>query len=234
MTKSQRAEEPVRWRGSSVPAARRSQRRQQVAELRAQGRYGPELREVLPSFVGLGLVPLALVLLLSGLDRAFGATGLVIGVLLSAVAVIVGLRLRRTFVRRRGGRYTAEELARLDDRGLVEATARILERDGWRVADLSLRKGRMRLYARDRDGRELDVTFRPVAADDEDARWPAAVREASRPGAEQPGRVIVHRGGFSHAEVRWASRHTDVHLVDGRQLRRWAAGTSLDGLRRRR
>ncbi|MFE9623001.1 hypothetical protein [Streptomyces sp. NPDC006527] len=234
MTRVQRPEAPMRWRGSSVPASRRSQRRQQVAELRAHGRYGPELREVLPSFVGLGLVVLALVLLLSRLGRAFGATGLVIGILLLTVAATVGLRLRRTSVRRHGGHYTAEELARLDDRGLVEATARMLERDGWRVADLSLSKGRMRLYARDRHGRELDVGFRSAATAEDDARRPATVRETSRTRAEQPGRIIVHRGGFSQAEMRWAARQTDVHLVDGRQLRRWAAGTPLDRLRRQR
>ncbi|MEV5147176.1 hypothetical protein [Streptomyces sp. NPDC052727] len=224
----------LRRPGSSVPASPRSLRRQRVAELRAQGRYGPELREVLPSFVGLGLVLLALVLLAGRLSRAFGATGPLMCALLSVVAATVGLRLRRRFLRRRGGRYTAQELARLDDRGLVEATTRMLERDGWRVADLSLRKGRMRLYARDDQGRALDVRFRPVATADEDAPWPETVREAVRPGTERPGRLIVHRGDFSHAEMRWASRQTDVHLVDGRRLRRWAAGTPLDSLRRRR
>jgi hypothetical protein len=137
-------------------------------------------------------------------------------------------------VRRRGGHYTTEELARLDDRGLVEATARMLERDGWRVADLSLQKARLRLYARDRHGRELDVSFRPVAAGGEDAHRPATVRETARPGADRPVRLIVHLGGFSRAEVLWASRQDDVHLLDGRQLRRWAAGTPLDGLRRSR
>ncbi|MFE4415568.1 hypothetical protein [Streptomyces sp. NPDC056821] len=202
-----------------------------MSELRAQGRYGPELRDVLPSFIGLGLTLLVPVLLLSRLNRAFGVTGLVAGVILLAAAATVSLRLRRAFVRRRSGHYTAKELARLDDRGLAEATARMLERDGWRVADLSLRKGRMRLYAKDRQGRELDIAFHPVAAADEDARWTVTVRETRRPGVD---RVVVHLGGFSRAEVLWASRQSDVLLVDGHQLRRWAAGTSLDGLRRRR
>ncbi|MFF0794256.1 hypothetical protein [Streptomyces spiralis] len=215
-----------------------------MSELRAQGRYGPGLGDVLPSFVGLGLLLLGTVLLLNRLSRAFGVTGLVIGVNLLAMATVVTLRVRRAFVRRRGGHYTAEELARLDDRGLAEATARILERDGWQVADLSLRKGRLRLYARDRHGRELDVTFRPAAihddaTDDEEPPWPATVRETDRPRVDRPGvdrpcRVIVRLGDFSRSEVLWASRHRDVHLVDVHRLRRWAAGTSLDELRPRR
>ncbi|GHE98155.1 hypothetical protein GCM10014715_62900 [Streptomyces spiralis] len=222
-----------------MPESRRSRRRRTVSELRAQGRYGPGLRDVLPSFVGVGLLLLGTVLLLNRLSRTFGVTGLVIGLNLLAMATVVTLRVRRAFVRRRGGHYTAEELARLDDRGLAEATARILERDGWQVADLSLRKGRLRLYARDRHGRELDVTFRPVAiddaaTDDEEPPWPATVGETDRPGVDRPGRVIVRLGGFSRSEVLWASRHRDVHLVDGRRLRRWAAGTSLDRLRPRR
>lgn len=36
----------------------------------------------------------------------------------------------RTRARRRSGRYTAAELARLDDPGLAMATARMLRRDG--------------------------------------------------------------------------------------------------------
>ncbi|MGW2715439.1 hypothetical protein ACWC4J_41770 [Streptomyces sp. NPDC001356] len=224
----------VRYPDRSVPTSRRSLRRQRVAELRAQGRYGPELREVLPSFLGLGLVLLALVLLAGHLSHAFGLTGLLTCALLSVTVAPAGLRLRRRVLRRRRGRYTAQELARLDDRGLVEATTRMLERDGWRVADLSLRKGDMHLYARDRHGRALDVRFRPAATAEEDARWPETVRATVRPGAERPGRLIVHRGTFSQAETRWASRQTDVHLVDGRRLRRWAAGTPLDSLGRGR
>ncbi|MBM4826319.1 MULTISPECIES: hypothetical protein [Streptomyces] len=208
-----------------------------MAELRAQGRYGPEFRDVLPSFVGLGLALVALALLLGGLHRSFGTAGLLLGLLLLAVAATVGLRLGRRAARRRKGRYTARELARLDDRGLVEATARMLERDGWSVADLTLRRGRTRLYARDRRGRTLDVSFRSAAAADEDAGWAATrVETVSRPvpsEAEQPLEVVVHRGDFSRAEVLRASRRGDVQLVDGRTLRRWAAGTPLDELRRR-
>ncbi|KOV81859.1 MULTISPECIES: hypothetical protein [unclassified Streptomyces] len=218
----------------SVPASRRSLRRQRVAEPRAHGRYGPELREVLPSLVGLGLVPVALVLLAGRLSRAFWTPGLLVCAVLLMPAATVGLRLRRGVLRRRRGRYTTQELARLSDRGLVEATTRMLERDGWRVADLSLRAGRRRLYARDVHGRELDVSFRTAASADEDTRRPATVRETVRPGEVRPGRLIVHRGDFSRAEVRWAARQTDVHLVDGHRLRRWAAGMPLDRLGQRR
>ncbi|MFD0501877.1 hypothetical protein ACFQ0G_01025 [Streptomyces chiangmaiensis] len=43
-------------------------------------------------------------------------------------------------------------------------------------------------------------------------------------------RVVIHLGGFSRADVIWASRQGGVHLLDGRQLQRWASGESLDDL----
>lgn len=218
-----------------MPGSRRSQRQRAVSELRAQGRYGPELRDVLPGFVGLGLAVLAPVLLLVWLYRALGVGGLVVGVVLLAAAAAVGVRWRRAVVRRRGGHYTAAELARLDDRGLAVAAARMLRRDGWRVVDLTAREGRPRLYARDRRGRELDVAFRPVASaaaadEDEGASGPAPLREAGRPGVDRLIRVVVHLGKFSKTDVLWASRQGGVQLLDGRQLQRWASGATLDDL----
>ncbi|WP_234336252.1 hypothetical protein [Streptomyces sp. NRRL S-1022] len=216
-----------------MPGSRRSQRQRAVSELRAQGRYGPELRDVLPGFVGLVLAVLAPVLLLVWFYRALGVGGLVLGVVLLAAAAAVGVRWRRAVVRRRGGHYTAAELTRLDDQGLAVAAARMLRRDGWRVVDLTAREGRPRLYARDRRGRELDVAFRPVAssaATDEDEGVPAPLREAGRPGIDRLIRVVVHLGGFSRTDVLWASRQGGVQLLDGRQLQRWAAGESLDDL----
>ncbi|MFI9824585.1 hypothetical protein ACIHFC_29650 [Streptomyces sp. NPDC052013] len=218
-----------------VPGSRRSQRQRARSELRAQGRYGPEFRDVLPAFVGLGLAVLAPVLLLAWLYRALGVGGLALGAALLAAAAAVGLRWRRTVVRRRGGHYTPAELARLDDRGLVVAAARMLRRDGWRVVDLTAREGRPRLYARDRRGRELDVAVRPVASaaatdEDEGATGPAPLREAGRPGVDRLIRLVVHLGTFSRADVLWASRQGGVHLLDGRQLQRWASGATLDDL----
>ncbi|MFF8432438.1 hypothetical protein ACF07Y_46470 [Streptomyces sp. NPDC016566] len=187
---------------------------------------------MLPAFVGLGLAVLAPVVLLVWLYRTLGVGGLVLGVVLIAVATTAGLRLRRTVVRRRGGRYTPDELARLDDQGLAVAAARILRRDGWRVVDLTVREGRPRLYARDRQGRELDVAFRPVVTSDEDEGMsgPAPLREAGRPRGDRLTRVVVHLGGYSRADVLWASRQGGVHLLDGRQLQRWADGDTLDEL----
>lgn len=215
-----------------MPGSRRSQRQRAVSELRAQGRYGPELRDVLPGFVGLGLAVLLPSLLLAWLYRALGVGGLVLGVVALAVAAAAGLRLHRSVARRRSGHYTAAELARLDDPGLAVATARMLRRDGWRVVDLTAREGRPRLYARDRRGRELDVAFRPVATADEDevAGGPAPLREAGRPGVDRLIRVVVHLGAFSRADVLWASRQGGVHLLDGHQLQRWADGATLDDL----
>lgn len=214
-----------------MPGSRRSQRQRAASELRAQGRYGPELRDVLPGFVALGLAVLAPVLLLAWLYRALGVGGLVLGVVSLAAVTVVSLRWRRAVVRRRGGRYTAAELTRLDDPGLVAAAERMLRRDGWRVVDLT-EHGQPRLYARDRRGRELDIGFRPVATADEDEGTPGAapLREAGRSGVDRLVRVVVHRGNFSRADVRWASRQGGVHLLDGHQLQRWADGASLDDL----
>jgi hypothetical protein len=112
------------------------------------------------------------------------------------------------------------------------AAARILRRDGWRVIDLTVRKGRSRLYARDRRGRELDVAFRPVATVDEDegASGPAPLREAGRPSVDRLTRVVVHLGSFSRTDVLWASCQDGVHLLDGHQLQHWANGAALDEL----
>ncbi|WP_406257500.1 hypothetical protein [Streptomyces chartreusis] len=220
---------PVWWRRPPAPGSRRSQRQRALAELRAQGRHGPELRDVLPAFLGLGAAALGLVLLLVWAYRAFGVGGLVVMVVSLAAAAVAGLRWHRAVVRRRGGRYTAAELGRLDGQGLAVAAGRMLRRDGWRVADLSER-GQLRLYAQ-RRGRELDLAFRPaVAVDAEPAGGPAPLREAGRPGVDHLTRVVVSPGGFSRADVLWASRQGGVHLLDGHQLQRWAEGATLEEL----
>ena len=215
-----------------MPGSRRSQRQRAVAELRAQGRYGPELRDVLPAFVGLGLAVAGPALALAWLYRTLGVGGLVLGVVLIAAATAVGLRWRRAAVRRRGGIYTSAELAVLDEHGLAAAAERMLQRDGWHVIPMP-DEGRPRLYARDRGGRQLDVGFRPVdevSAGEDAPTGPAPLREAGRPGVDSLIRVVISRGSYSRTDVLWASRQGGVHLVDGRQLQQWAAGTSLDDL----
>ncbi|MFG3547795.1 hypothetical protein [Streptomyces sp. NPDC047725] len=216
-----------------MPESRRARKQHTIAELRAQGRYGPELRDVLPAFVGLGLALAGFAVALAWLYRALGTGGLMLGVALVAVVAVVGRRWRRAVVRRRGGVYTPAELAALDEHGLAVAVERMLQRDGWHVISMP-DAGRPRLYARDRGGRRLDVGFRPaheVPADGDTLVGPApTLREPGRPGADHLIRVLVTPGSHSRADVLWASRQGRVHLVDGRQLRRWAAGTSLDGL----
>lgn len=215
-----------------MPGSRRSQRQRAVAELRAQGRYGPELRDVLPAFVGLGLAVAGPVVFLAWLHRALGVGGLVLGVALLAAASAVGLRWRRAVARRRGGVYTSAELTVLDEHGLATAAERMLRRDGWHVIAMP-DEGRPRLYARDRGGRQLDVAFRPAdeaPADEGAPAGPAPLREAGRPGVDKLLRVVISRGSYSRTDVLWASRQGGVHLVDGRQLQQWAAGTSLDDL----
>ncbi|WP_253195423.1 hypothetical protein [Streptomyces sp. JHA26] len=201
--------------------------------MRAQGRYGPELRDVLPAFTGLGLVVAGLAVALARLYRALGVGGLLLGVILLAAATAVGWRWRRVAVRRRGGIYTPAELTTLDEHGLAVAAERMLRRDGWHVIPMP-DAGRPRLYARDRDGRRLDVRFRPAdraTADRDTSAGPApTLREPGRPGADNPIRVIVSRDPYSRTDALRASRQGGVHLVDGRRLHRWAAGTSLDDL----
>jgi len=184
---------------------------------------------VLPAFTGLALAVAGLVVALAWLYRALGAGGLV----LLAAATVVGWRWRRVAVRRRGGIYTPAELAALDEHGLAVAAERMLQRDGWHVISMP-DAGRPRLYARDRGGRQLDVGFPPAdeaTADEDTLAGPApTLREAGRPGGDNLIRVVVNRGSYSRADVLWASRQGGVHLVDGRQLQQWAAGTSLNNL----
>lgn len=161
------------------------------------------------------------------LYTALGVGGLVLGVVLLGTAAIGGLRWHREVARRRGGRYSAAELSRLDDRGLTVAATRMLRRDGWHVVDVG-EPGRPRLYA-SRQGRQLDVGFRPVDSADEGGSGFAPLREVGRPGPDGLLRVVVHRGDFSRADVLWASRQGGV-LLDGNQLGRWAAGSRLDEL----
>ncbi|MER6138317.1 hypothetical protein [Streptomyces sp. NPDC001815] len=214
-----------------MPGSRRSQRQRAVSELRAQGRYGPELRDVLPGFVGLGLAVAGPVLALAWLHRSLGIGGLVLGVVLLAGGTMLGLRWHRVAARRRGGVYTSAELAVLDDHGLAAAAERMLRRDGWHVIAMP-DEGRPRLYARDRSGRQLDVGFRPKdeAASEDEPTGPAPLREAGRPGVDNLIRVVVSKGSYSRTDVLWASRQGGVHLIDGRQLQEWGAGASLDSL----
>lgn len=188
---------------------------------------------MLPAFVGLGLAAAVSAAALAWLYRAFGPRGPVLGFVLLAGTTVVWLRCRRAMTRRRAGIYTPAELARLDDHGLAAAAERMLNRDGWNVIAMP-RQGRPRLYARDRDGRQLDVGFRPAdgtAADEDTSAGPApTLREPGPIGVDGLIRVLVSTDLFSHSDVLWASRQGGVHLVDGRQLRRWASGTSLDDL----
>lgn len=213
------------------PDARRSRRQRPPSELPAQARYGPGLRDVLPAFLGLSLCVVGAALLLAWFHRTLGFGGLVLGVLLLTVAGAVVRVLRRPVVRRRSGRYTPAEIAVLDDRALRLATARILRRDGWHVTDVSMRD-RPRLYARDAQGRRLDVTFRPVETPAEERNAPAPTLRwaAVRDDTASVVRVVVQPGVLSPADLRRASRPGGVRLVDGRRLRHWANGATLEQL----
>ncbi|MER6632541.1 hypothetical protein ABT301_30690 [Streptomyces sp. NPDC000987] len=207
--------------------SRRARRRRAVRLLRDQGRYGPRLREVLPSLAGLVAAVCAVVAALAAGYRAAGVAVPLAGVVVLGLAVTVAVRRRSPAARRRLGYYTPDELLELDTQELALAVARMLRRDGWRVRLLPA-PDRPRLCARDRGGRRLEVAFRPVAEPlpDEDLPHPHPHR-----GGEEPYlRLVVHRGTFAGRDVRWARRQGRTCLVDGFALRRWGQGTRLDDL----
>ncbi|WP_221353536.1 hypothetical protein [Streptomyces beigongshangae] len=198
-----------------------------MRRLRAQGLYGPRFRDVLPGFAGAAVVVCATAAGLAAGYRAVGIAAPVTGVALLAFAVAVEIRRRRPDARRRRGRYTADELRELDVQGLAVAVARMLLRDGWRVRLLPA-PDRPRLYARDADGRRLDVAFRPVAEPLPDEDRPRS--PTRRSGAEPDLCLVVHRGTFRTRDVRWAQRQGRTRLLDGPALERWAQGASLHEL----
>lgn len=214
------------WTTGLIPA-RRVRRRHLVRRLRAEGRYGPRFRDVLPAFTGLVAAVCAVVAALTVGYRTVGIAVPVAGVAFLALVVVAGVRRGRPGARRRLGYYTADELHELDTQGLALAVARMLRRDGWRVR-LVPAPDRPRLCARDAAGHRIDVAFRPVAEPlpDEDQPHP----HPHRGDRESPLRLVVHRGVFSARDVRWARREETIRLLDGSALRRWAAGTRLNDL----
>ncbi|MDQ1033763.1 hypothetical protein QFZ75_000179 [Streptomyces sp. V3I8] len=198
-----------------------------MRRLRAEGRYGPRFRDVLPGFAG---VVVAVCAVVAGLAVGYRAAGSAVpagGVVVVAFVIAFEIRRRRPGARRRRGRYTADELRELDVQGLALAVARMLRRDGWRVRLLPA-PDRPRLYARDAAGRQLDVVFRPVAEPlpDEDLPGPRPHRDTAGPRR----RLVVHRGAFRERDVRWAQRQADTGLLDGPALERWAGGARLHDL----
>ncbi|PWI19353.1 hypothetical protein DI272_38255 [Streptomyces sp. Act143] len=217
--------------------SRQSRRRRALAELREQGRYGPELREVLPAFAVVGSAVAGLTLILVWLHHVMGFVGQALSLGLLVAVTVIGVRWRRAAVRRRAGIYTRAELALLDDHGLLAAAERILRRDGWHVVSLPARR-RPRLYARDGSGRMLEVSFCP-AEEATSGSFPAVrapLERAEHTATDGLIRILVSRARFSRADVRWAADQSGVRLLDGRRLQRWADGTPLDdlGLRGRR
>ncbi|MBT2414068.1 hypothetical protein J7I94_26575 [Streptomyces sp. ISL-12] len=217
------------WRSTTGRReSRRVRQREAVRLLRAQGRHGPEFREVLPALTGLVLVLCAGV---AGLAAGYRSLGVVVPLaflaLLAVVVPVVVGRLRPP-ARRRRGRYTAEEIAALDTEGLALAVTRMLRRDGWSVRPPSGERVRPRVRARHPRGHRLEVAFRPVAEPLPDEDPP--VSPSRRADAGPPVLLIVHRGTFSARDARWARHRTGTRLMDGALLRRWADGTSLDRL----
>ncbi|MER7566987.1 hypothetical protein ABTZ93_29075 [Streptomyces sp. NPDC097941] len=216
------------WTSGLIPS-RLSRKRHVVRALRAEGRYGPGLRDVLPAFAGVVAGVCTVAAVLAAGYRAAGIAVPVAGVALLALVVTAAIRHGRPDARRRLGYYTAEELLELDTQQLALAVARMLRRDGWRVR-LVPAPDRPRLCARDAAGRRIDVAFRPVAEPlpDEDAPHPHPHRGCQM----SPLRLVVHRGVFTDRDLRWARRERTIRLLDGSALRRWAAGARLNDLLR--
>ncbi|MFF7952516.1 hypothetical protein [Streptomyces griseorubiginosus] len=214
------------WTSGPV-LSRRLRKRHLVRRLRAEGRYGPRFRDVLPAFAGLVAVVCAVVAALTVGYHAVGPAAPVAGVAFLALVTVAGVRRGRPGARRRLGYYTADELFALDTEGLALAVARMLRRDGWRVRLLPA-PDRPRLCARDAAGRRIDVAFRPVAEPlpDEDLPHP----HPHRGERDAALRLVVHRGVFSARDVRWARREETIRLLDGPALRSWAAGVRLNDL----
>lgn len=218
-----------RGRTSGKRLSGRAQRQRAIRRLRAEGHYGPLLREVLPA---LAAVVVTLCAVVAGLAVGYRLAG--IGVPLGALVVVAvaapaAVRRHRPLARRRLGFYTPEELAELDTAGLALAVSRMLRRDGWRVLPQRRTEDRVRVRARDGRGQRLEVAFRPVAEPLPDEEVPS---RAGRPGGPGPPiRLVVHRGAFTRRDVQWARRQGGVRLIDGSCLRRWAHGTPLNELR---
>ncbi|MEU9591743.1 hypothetical protein AB0D84_18795 [Streptomyces sp. NPDC048193] len=193
--------------------------------LRAQGRYGPELREVLPALTGTVLTACGAFTCLVVACRSVGPVALPAALALAAVVVPVVVGRRRPLSRRRRGYYTPEEIAELDVDGLALAVCRMLRRDGWAVRRTADDGVRPRVQARHARGHRLEVAFRPVAEPlpDEDPPLAPAHRGDRPPSL----RLVVHRGTFTRRDVRWARASENTRLMDGALLRRWAYGTPL-------
>ncbi|MFF3615030.1 hypothetical protein [Streptomyces sp. NPDC002580] len=208
----------------------RAQRRRTIRRLRAEGTYGPALRDVLPA---LAVVVATLCAVVAGLAVGYRAAGMAVplgALVLLAVGAPAAMLRHRPFARRRRGFYTPEELSELDTQGLALAVSRMLRRDGWRVLAPPRTEDRVRVRVRARDGhgRRLEVAFRPVAEPLPDEDAPSRTARPDRTGP--PLRLVVHRGAFSRRDVQWARRQGGVRLIDGSCLTRWAHGTPLHEL----
>ncbi|MET7568385.1 hypothetical protein ABZT04_07760 [Streptomyces sp. NPDC005492] len=206
----------------------RSRKREMIRALRAQGRYGPALHEVLPALLVVALVVCGIVAGLAVTYRVLGTGALAGGLALLALVAAAVVRHHRPLARRRLGYYTPEEIADLDVEGLALAVSRMLRRDGWRALARPDSLGQPRVRARNRLGHRLDVAFRPVAEPLPDEEAPT--RTARSAGSGPHLRLVVHRGTFSRRDVQWARRQGGVQLIDGTRLRRWAHGTPLHRL----
>jgi len=223
------------WRPApgSLRAWRQRERLQQRLQERLAGGGPPTARELRPALLAL----LAAVVLgtwwLVWCSQLFGTLGLVLGGSLYAWVLVRLVRWRGSVVRRRRGRYSEAEAARLSEKRLPDTVFVLLRRDGWKVCHAPY-KGQPRIVGTDRSGQQqLDVTFRPANWTEDtltSGPGPAPLRAAGTVGHGGTVRLVVSLGTYSRGDVLWASRQGGVYLIDGGLLRRWAAGERVQQL----
>ncbi len=220
------------WWGEPEPGSPRAWRQYERLQERLAGRGDPTARDLAPLTAS---VALALVVGSVLLVWAYGQRGL-LGLVLTAaayIALLVRLVLwRGAVVRRRRGRYTAEEAARVTDSTLPKVLVNCLRRDGFRV-ELTSYEGRPRIVGVDLAGDDVDLTFRQEsdASPDEEAtvRRPVLRATDTQP-VDSVLRLVAHLGDYERGTVLWASRQGGLHLLDGDLIRRWVGGEPLQTL----
>jgi hypothetical protein len=214
------------------PGSLREWRRRERLRARLAGQGPPTHRQLAPLYVAL-VVAVAIALLLEEWARTLAGLPGVVMVGVAYLALLVRLvRWRADVVRRRRGRYTVAEAARVTQAALPSVLLHVLRRDGFRVERVDY-EGVPRLFGVDWHGREVDCVVREGSQGVDTlggAPRTATLRAAGQPAIDETLRLVVSLGGYARGDVLWASRQGGVHLIDGRMLRTWVAGEPLPKL----
>lgn len=196
--------------------------------LRAEGAYGPALREVLPALAAVVVILCAVV---AGVAVGYRVAGIGVPIGVLAVLAVVTPTVMQPapatgpppprFLHTRGTRGAGHP---------GSGPGRLPDAAPGRMAGAPA--------AQERGPRPGPRAGRPGAPSG--GRLPARGRAAARRGhalafgayrrPRPPLRLVVHRGAFTRRDVQWARRQGGVRLIDGPCLRRWAHGTPLNEL----